>query len=89
MSFVVTWTPDAANDIDKVWNLANAHGQQAIIDAIVAIEQTLRAESTIAGESREAPLSRILTIPPVTVRYLVNLERNWVRVFAAQVYRRK
>jgi len=89
MSFAVMLSPDAAGDIDEAWSLAHGNHREDIIEAIGVIENTLRAAPMIADESREEPLVRVFTAPPVTFRYRVELQRKLVRVFAARVYRRK
>ena len=88
MSFAVAWTQKAAEDIDEAWILAPINHREDIIEAIGEIESSLRNSPTMAGESREESLVRVFTVPPVTVRYRVEFQRQLVRVFAARVYRR-
>lgn len=89
MSYVVVWDPEATDDIDGAWESSSQSGKALIINALTEIERLLRMNPLYVGESRGNDCKRVLVSSPVTVYYRVDLEQNFVRVYASRVYRLK
>jgi hypothetical protein len=64
MKYTVLWTPDAEQDLAAAW--LDAPDRQAVTEAAHALDQRLRNDAHLQGESREGQV-RILFESPLAV----------------------
>ena len=68
MSYTVIWTDTAEQTLTTVW--LDANDRAAVTDAANEIDQRLRTDPRVQGESREKG-RRILLVPPLGVKFRV------------------
>ena len=69
MSYTVTWTPSAEDDLAAVW--VASPDRKAVTRVAHEIEHQLRYQPLRIGESRESDVSRVVISPPLAVRFEV------------------
>jgi hypothetical protein len=79
MKYTVVWKPAAEQELAALWNAAT--DRNALTAAAHQIDQILKVKPEEAGESRPAG-TRILVVPPLVVRYKVELGDCLVSVAA-------
>lgn len=82
MKYTVHWHPLAEQELTKIW--LETGDRDEITEAALEIDRILERDPIEASESRADEL-RILYVPPLGVKFAVNLDRRLVLV--ASVWR--
>jgi hypothetical protein len=81
------WLAEAEDELVAIWTAATDSG--AIARAATQINHVLERDPVNAGESRESDTHRILFQPPLGVTFVVEPDRQIVRVTAVWLMRSK
>ena len=79
MRYTVVWLSSALDDLMAIWT--NAYDRQAVSDAADGIEQILRTDPVLRGETIMGSL-RVLLSEPLQVIYRVMEDDRTVQVVA-------
>jgi hypothetical protein len=75
----VWWMPDASKRLAKIWVDADAEMQRAITRGVDNLEESLRRNPEIIGESR-GPFARVAVIGPIGVEFNLFLDGKLIRI---------
>jgi plasmid stabilization system protein ParE len=81
MRFTVIWQPPAQGRLAEIW--INTDDRQAVTAASHRIDQLLKTDPQMRGESRSRN-NRVLVVPPLAVYYDVNEEDRTVHVLTVR-----
>lgn len=82
--FLVTWLPDAMNELTTVYTTVDLERQRVIAPAVERLNLRLVHRGSTAGESRDGD-RRVDTVHPVTVYFSVDLHAREVIVTRVRI----
>jgi hypothetical protein len=88
MMFKVRWERGALDTLADLWTQADASQRQAITAENHSVEQRLRRDPRIEGESRSMG-RRITFVPPLAVVFRIEADGQTVSVLQVRMFRRR
>ena len=86
--FRVEWLASALNELAEIWTQADAVLRQAITAATAQIDQKLRIDPSLQGESR-AGGRRVLFEAPLGITFRVEQDQQTAIVVRVWLFRRR
>jgi len=86
--FRVEWDERALDELATLWIDADPLLRQALTAASHEIDQRLRSDPRVEGESRSGD-RRVTFVPPLVVTFQVEDDRQSVLILSIRVFRRR